>query len=431
LTILVRKIGAGFIGTGNIALLHTLGYKECPDAEIVALCDLNQKRAIAFREEAGLPASVKVYKDVRELCRDDRVDMVEILTPHASHELLAVQAAEAGKHVSVQKPPAMTLSSYDRMVDAARKAGVRFRVFENFRYHPPYVRAFELIRDGVIGQVKAVNMRMWVSIGTSGDYRGQKYRIPFHTLLWKNTDYHNYKANALFDDGYHKHSMIQGLIPQPVTDVIVWCGWQRVLKGMPKIDSPAVVVYQTRKSDCYGTLNVNEVPSLPLHSNYFTCDEFLEITGSTGIIMVTGCSGDLFAGCEAGGPGKPGVYWFSKEDGDIPPFPGAGSWKSDCGMPTDWSHSFIDCTRHFASCLARDEWFDENDPRPLWAERGRKILQLTLATVRSLRTGGTKVRVASIVDGPGVEAEPEKEQHGEPEEAEMATDDDAEEKETE
>ena len=62
-----RKIGAGLVGTGNIALLHTLGYKDCPDAEIVALCDLNRGRAESFRAEAGLPASVEVYDSIWRL----------------------------------------------------------------------------------------------------------------------------------------------------------------------------------------------------------------------------------------------------------------------------------------------------------------------------------------------------------------------------
>ena len=52
------------------------------------------------------------------------------------------------------------------MINAVRKAGVRFRVYENFRYHPPYAQAFKLIQDGVIGQVEAVNVRMYMSVRT-------------------------------------------------------------------------------------------------------------------------------------------------------------------------------------------------------------------------------------------------------------------------
>ena len=148
-----KKIGVALVGTGNIALMHVLGYRNFEHADIVALCDLNTKRASAFREETELPPSVKIYGSTEECFKDDSVDLVEILTPHASHEGPAIEAAEAGKNVSVQKPPAMTLSSYDRMANAAKKAGVRFRVYENFRYHPPYVKAMELIKQGVIGDV--------------------------------------------------------------------------------------------------------------------------------------------------------------------------------------------------------------------------------------------------------------------------------------
>ncbi len=403
-----RKIGVGIVGTGNIALLHTLGYKDCPDAEIVALCDLNRSRAESFRVEAGLPATVEIYDAVDKLCRNDKVNLVEVLTPHASHEALAVAAAEAGKYVSVQKPPAMTLSSYDRMVAAARKAGVRFRVFENFRYHPPYARAFQLVRDGVIGRVEVVNVRMFGTVNCPGEYRGSKLRFPLHTLVWKIKEGQNYKAPTLFDDGYHKHSIVQGFLgdvpgnEERVTAVRAWCRWQRLYKLVP-LDSPSVVIYETAKPNLYGTWNANVVKNLPMHSNYFSCDESLEITGSDGIIYAPGCTGNLFVGCECGGPGKPGVYWFSKEaGGHAPPFPGAGTWKSDTSMQTDWSQSFIDCTRHLASVLARDEWFDDRDPRPVRAEQGRHILKINIAIIRSLRTDGAKALLANITDGPGI-----------------------------
>ena len=118
---MVKKIGVALVGTGNIALMHVLGYQNFEDAEIVALCDLNTKRASAFREEVGLPSSVKIYGSTEECFKDDSIELVEILTPHAAHEGPAIEAAEAGKHISVQKPPAMTLSSYDKMVNAAKK----------------------------------------------------------------------------------------------------------------------------------------------------------------------------------------------------------------------------------------------------------------------------------------------------------------------
>ncbi len=395
------------VGTGNISLMHVLGYKNFPDAEIRALCDLNEGRATAFREEAKLPASVKIYTSSAECFRDETIDLVEILTPHKSHEALAVAVAEAGKHVSVQKPPAMSLSSYDKMVRAADKAGVKFRVYENFRYHPPYVKAFDLIRDGVIGKVQSVNIRMWMSVSAPGQYRNQKIRFPLRTLLWKNKDDQNYKAPTLFDDGYHKQSLAQGFLgditgnSRPITSVRTWTGAEKLF-GVITLDSPAIVLYETAKHNCYGTWNVNTSRAIPFHSSYFACDEYLEITGSRGIIIAPGCTGNLFVGCECGGPGKPGVYWFSKDEKEKESAlaPGVGTWKADCSMETDWSHSFINCTQHFASLLARDQWFDDKDPRPIRAEQGRQILAVSLAMIRSLRKDGERVRLKDVKDVP-------------------------------
>ncbi|MHA1294740.1 MAG: Gfo/Idh/MocA family protein, partial [Promethearchaeota archaeon] len=388
---MAKKLGVALIGTGNIALMHVLGYRDFKDAEIVALCDRNLKRAISFKAEAELPQSVKIYKDSAECFRDKNIDLVEILTPHGTHESLTVGAAEAGKHISVQKPPAMTLSSYNKMVSAAYKAGVRFRVYENFRYHPPYVKAMQLIQLGEIGKVLSVNIRMWMSIKAPGEYRGHKSRFPLHTLKWKMKEEHNYHAPTLFDDGFHKHSIIQeflGDIPgnsEPITAVRTWCGWEK-LYGLVKFDSPSVVIYETKKANRYGIWNVNTGKNIPFHSNYFACDELLEITGNKGIIIAPGCTGNLFVGCECGGPGKPGVYWFSKgKESELDEaFPDSGKWKSDFSMKTDWKYSFINCTRHFASLLANDSWFSETDPRPVKAEQGRQIQKINLAIIRSL-----------------------------------------------
>ncbi len=171
---------------------------------------------------------------------------------------------------------------------------------------------------------------------------------------------------------------------------------------MVKFDSPAVIIYETKKSNRYGTWNVNTGKNIPLHSYYFGCDESLEITGSNGIIMAPGCTGNLFVGCECGGPGQPGVYWFSrdKEVNDDTPLPGSGKWKSDCSMGTDWKHSFIDCTRHLATSLANEDWFEDDDPLPVKASQGRQILGINIAIIRSLRTDGSKVMLKDIKDGP-------------------------------
>ncbi len=81
---------------------------------------------------------------------------LEILVPHHLHEDLAVQAAAAGKHISLQKPMALDVAQADRIIAAARDAGVTLKVFENFVFYPPIQRARDLIDAGEIGDVLSI-----------------------------------------------------------------------------------------------------------------------------------------------------------------------------------------------------------------------------------------------------------------------------------
>lgn len=154
------KIRVGMIGLGRISSLHLPAYKpeQGMNAELVAVCDKNKKAMKAVLEEHNVE---KTFTNVDDLLNDPEIDAVEILTPHDSHCEITVKAAKAGKHISLQKVPAMTIFEMDKMIEATKKNDVYFRVFENARFHPPYMKAMELIRSGVIGKVETVDYRMW------------------------------------------------------------------------------------------------------------------------------------------------------------------------------------------------------------------------------------------------------------------------------
>ena len=78
-----------------------------------------------------------VFADYHELLALSEVDLVEILLPHHLHCQATLDAAAAGKHISLQKPMALTVAEADGMVAAAQAAGVIFKVFENFIFYPP------------------------------------------------------------------------------------------------------------------------------------------------------------------------------------------------------------------------------------------------------------------------------------------------------
>src|SRR3990172_5851346 len=166
----MSKLRVAFIGAGRIADLHALGYGDpstgsgqAGEAELYAVCDRDAAWAARRAKEWGARRHLTDYRD---LLADAKVDAVEILNPHDLHEEMAVAALAAGKHVSLQKPMARTLAEADAIAAAAAAApGQVFRVFENYRYYPPYVRAKELLESGAIGEPLSLRMKV---IGRGG-----------------------------------------------------------------------------------------------------------------------------------------------------------------------------------------------------------------------------------------------------------------------
>ena len=113
------KVRVGLIGTGNIARLHAVAYNANPRAQLYALCDTNKERLYQCKEAWG---ALKVYTDYRDLLADENVDAVEVMTPHNLHAPIGVAALESGKHVSMQKPMAISVKECDALIEAGKKS---------------------------------------------------------------------------------------------------------------------------------------------------------------------------------------------------------------------------------------------------------------------------------------------------------------------
>ena len=123
-----------FIGTGRISDLHAIEYLNNPHTE-----------------------DAVITTDFHELLALEQVDLVEILLPHHLHVEAALAAFAAGKAVSLQKPMAITLEGADRLIAGAQRAGVAFRVFENFIFYPPVAKA--LVEAGAIGTPLTIRIK--------------------------------------------------------------------------------------------------------------------------------------------------------------------------------------------------------------------------------------------------------------------------------
>ncbi len=143
------SVGIGLIGAGRMGqtLAHHLAF-TVPGVRLVAIADVDQRRAAETAARFGAPAS---YSDYRELLAVREIAAVVIVTPTNTHVEIVEAAAAAGKHIFCEKPLALGLDGCDRSIAAAKAAGVKLQVGFMRRYDPAYVAAKQKIDAGVIG----------------------------------------------------------------------------------------------------------------------------------------------------------------------------------------------------------------------------------------------------------------------------------------
>jgi predicted dehydrogenase len=136
------------IGCGFFSRNHLHAWKQLTGVEIVALCDMDEKRLAEMARDFGIE---RTYRDARELFAAERLDFVDIATTVNSHRALVELTARAGVPCICQKPFAPNLVDAQAMVEACAKAGVPLMVHENFRWQTPVQAVRKAIDDGAIG----------------------------------------------------------------------------------------------------------------------------------------------------------------------------------------------------------------------------------------------------------------------------------------
>lgn len=146
-------VRVGLIGSGFISAIHFEAFRKLAGAEVVAVASPTAGNAERFAGERGIP---RHFSDVRELLDFKEVDLVVLGIPNDLHCETTVRAAEAGKHVVVEKPMALNLEECDRMIAACEKAGVMLGYAEELCFAPKYLRLKQLVDEGAIGKVHLV-----------------------------------------------------------------------------------------------------------------------------------------------------------------------------------------------------------------------------------------------------------------------------------
>ena len=142
-----EMIKVGFIGAGDIAYLHGEGVIQAAGAELTGIWN----RTPAKAEEKADLFNCRVFESPEKLIQ--AVDVVYILTNMETHHAYAKQAIDAGKHVLVEKPTAVTISEIQDLREAARKNSVQVAPVHNYIYEPSILRAKEMINSGKLGDI--------------------------------------------------------------------------------------------------------------------------------------------------------------------------------------------------------------------------------------------------------------------------------------
>jgi predicted dehydrogenase len=255
----MADVGFGIIGSGNMARVYADALAtQVSGGRFVATA--GGSRATTFAADYGAHPE----KSIEALLARPDIDVAIIATPHSTHRPLAVAAADAGKHVYLEKPMALDITECDEIIDACRRAGVVLTIAKQTRHMQMAMKAKDLIDAGEIGELRYIRPMSPISgLGiAAGNHWSEKHG----------------EGNGFLDWGSHCCDALRWLTG---TDAVrVYADFDN-FSGMPSLDPTAAV--QIRMADgviaqifmCY------EVPAPGIGTNsnnqYF-------IMGSTGMV---------------------------------------------------------------------------------------------------------------------------------------------------
>src|SRR6266545_1277579 len=163
-----EPIGVGIAGYGLAGrVFHGPLVTHTPGLKLRAVFSRTAER----RAQAGQHYPGMTLHDSYEALLDDpAVQFVIVATPHDTHESMVVQAAQAKKHVVVDKVMCLSVAEGERMIAAARQAGVLFSVFQNRRWDSDYLTVRKVLAEGLVGEPYVIESAV-TSFGPSPGYR--------------------------------------------------------------------------------------------------------------------------------------------------------------------------------------------------------------------------------------------------------------------
>ena len=146
-----RQLGIAIIGCGLISRFHLTALSDVEEFRIAGVWDASDEAGKSVGETFGIP----VHRSLNELLSDPGVQVVDICLPSGLHAEFGCRAAEAGKHVIVEKPIDITMEAATRLIETCRQAGVFLAEIFQYRFVPSVVKVKKALEENVLGRLYA------------------------------------------------------------------------------------------------------------------------------------------------------------------------------------------------------------------------------------------------------------------------------------
>jgi predicted dehydrogenase len=268
--IVERPVRVAVVGLGQIAELMLPPYLAHDDVEVVALCDRDGARLARWRP---VFPGARLTRDLAELLTVD-ADIVDVLVPTPAHADVAVAVLDAGFHLQLQKPLARNADDGRRIADAARRSGATVRILEDYIFYPPLVQLRDIVQTGELGAPVGLHMKI-VNTGRGG------WDVLSTSWEWQFEQTRDGRGMLVFDHGWHQLAVAVWLFG-PVRRIFGWVGSTELAPGFA-LDAPATLVWE-HATGLRGVLDLTLAPDTYFRSDYYTCDERIEVTAARGSV---------------------------------------------------------------------------------------------------------------------------------------------------
>ena len=153
-----RKIGYCIIGLGRISQGHfNPGVAASKNSRITGIVSGHREKALAEAAKYGVPqSSIYTYETMDQIQNNPAIDAVYVALPNSMHAEYTIRSARAGKHVLCEKPMATTIADSQAMIKACKDANKKLMIAYRCHYEPTNLRAMQLIREGKLGKIQAI-----------------------------------------------------------------------------------------------------------------------------------------------------------------------------------------------------------------------------------------------------------------------------------